>query len=192
MLRCPFNNFSKCDGSCPFSMPDFAGCKLATSLVAIGGQTQGIHARLTTINEQLAKVMEMIENMGDAGTSEPAGIGGPVRFSGTYLTCKARSSNNSQQPEVRLSLSDDDAAAVLAALGDTVNYVFNDSDGSILLMRGAMRKLSKAPNKGERRSLSLQSDGMRIVNTLGEFKHVGYDVAEFDGIFKLTPNGRRD
>lgn len=59
MVRCPFNNFSKCNGECPFAEDKATRCGLQRGLAAIEGVARGIHScelaskNATTMTNQL-------------------------------------------------------------------------------------------------------------------------------------------
>lgn len=63
MLRCPFNGFSKCDGSCPFSTDNFNSCRLASGLIAIEGLARGIHEQTAAQSEALEAIIEEAKNL---------------------------------------------------------------------------------------------------------------------------------
>lgn len=197
MLRCPFNNFSKCDGSCPFSMPDFASCRIATALVALEGQTRGAHAQLVTVNAHLA---DMRTAAGDdetaAGDDAPrTGCRGsrPTRPDECYVTRVNRAAANTErsQPSFALSMNAATADAVLAAIGETVSYSFDERNGAIVLTRGSDRKLIRA-NEGRRRYISIQSDGRRIIDALGDHRHVYMAPTVTDCVAIFRPTGEVD
>ena len=190
MLRCPFNNFSKCDGSCPFSMPDFTSCRIATALAALEGQTRGIHAQLVTVNAHLAD-MRMA-----AGDEEPrtGGRGSkPTRPDECYVTRVNRASADTErsQPSFALSMNAATADAVLAAIGETVSYSFDGRSGAIILTPGTDRKLIKTGDLG-RRYISIQSDGRRIADALGEHRHVYMAPTVTDCVAIFRPTGEVD
>lgn len=191
MLRCPFNNFSKCDGACPFSMPDFAGCRIATALAALEGQTRGIHAQLVTVNAHLA-------DMRMAAGDEPQAAGGgrgskPTRPDECYVTRVNRAAADPErsQPSLALSMNATTADAVLAAIGETANYSFDGRSGAIVLTPGTARKLIRTGDAG-RRYISIQSDGRRIVDALGEHRHVYMAPTVTDCVAIFRPTGEVD
>lgn len=190
MLRCPFNNFSKCDGSCPFSMPDFAGCRIATALAAIEGQTRGIHAQMVTVNAHLADM-----RMADGDDAPRAGGRGskPTRPDECYVTRVNRVAADTErsQPCLALSMNAATADAVLAAIGETVSYSFDERSGAIVLTPGPARKLIKTGDAG-RRYISIQSDGRRIVAALGEHRHVYMAPTVTDCVAIFKPTGVTD
>ena len=65
MLRCPFNGFSKCDGSCPFSTENFKTCQLATNLLTLVGALRGVHEQLREVNSHLVDVSNQIDHVDD-------------------------------------------------------------------------------------------------------------------------------
>lgn len=190
MLRCPFNNFSKCDGSCPFSMPDFAGCRIATALAAIEGQTRGAHAQLVTVNAHLA-------DMRTADVDDAPRTGGrgskPTRPDECYVTRVNRAAADTErsQPCLALSMNPETAEAVLAALGETVSYSFDGRSGAIILTPGSDRKLIKTGDLW-RRYISIQSDGRRIADALGEHRHVYMAPTVTDCVAIFRPTGKVD
>lgn len=190
MLRCPFNNFSKCDGSCPFSMPDFASCRIATALAAIEGQTRGAHAQLVTVNAHLA---DMRMAAGD-DAPRPGGRGSkPTRPDECYVTRVNRVAADTErsQPSLALSMNPQTAEAVLAAIGETVSYSFDGRSGAIVLTPGTDRKLIKTGDLG-RRYISIQSDGRRIADALGEHRHVYMAATVTDCVAIFKPTGEVD
>ena len=191
MIRCPFNNFSKCDGSCPFSMPDFASCRIATALATIEGQTRGAHAQLVTVNAHLAD-MRMVD--GD----EPAAAGGgrgskPTRPDECYVTRinRATADPERSQPSLALSMNAATADAVLDAIGETVSYSFDERSGAIVLTPGPSRKLIKTGVAG-RRYISIQSDGRRIIDALGTHRHIYMAATVTDCVAIFKPTGVTD
>ena len=62
MIRCPFNGFSKCNGSCPFSMENLSSCLLASQLSVAVGQLRGIHQQTVNTNAQMNGLREDIDN----------------------------------------------------------------------------------------------------------------------------------
>lgn len=191
MLRCPFNNFSKCEGACPFSMPDFASCRIATALAAIEGQTRGAHAQLVTVNAHLA-------DMRMADGDEPAAAGGgrgskPTRPDECYVTRVNRVAADTErsQPCLALSINPETTDAVLAAIGETVSYSFDERSGAIVLTPGAGRKLIRTGDVG-RRYISIQSDGRRIAAALGDHRHVYMAATVTDCVAIFKPTGVTD
>lgn len=65
MLRCPFNNFSKCDGSCPFSTDNFNECRIAGLLIALEGQSRGQLAQIATANAHMVELKAMVEGLAE-------------------------------------------------------------------------------------------------------------------------------
>lgn len=193
MLRCPFNNFSKCDGSCPFSMPDFASCRIATALAAIEGQTRGAHAQLVTVNAHLAD-MRMAAGDGDEPQADGGGRGSrPTRPDECYVTRvnRAAAGTERSQPCLALSMNPQTAEAVLAAIGETVSYSFDARSGAIVLTPGTDRKLIKTGDYG-RRYISIQSDGRRIADALGDHRHVYMAPTVTDCVAIFRPTGEVD
>ena len=66
MIRCPFNNFSKCDGSCPWSQPNFTDCGLRADLAEVNGKTSGILARLRSADDRLKELGDILAMTHDA------------------------------------------------------------------------------------------------------------------------------
>ena len=200
MIRCPFNNFSKCDGSCPFSMPDFVSCRIATALIAIEGQTRGIHEQVDTVNAHLVELKDADSGAlpadGASDGPELGKRGHRARYpDATYLVFKARGANGSAlrgQPEVMLVLNSEHAAMVLDSVGETCSYVINAADKSIVLMKGTERKLSTGGGSSERRSIYMQKDGQKLVDMFPKARHVYFDVEVFSGMAVLRPNGKVD
>lgn len=199
MIRCPFNNFSKCDGSCPFSMPDFTGCRLATALVAIEGATKGTHAQVVTTNAHLTDVRDKLDGIASAPEPEPVDDGierkahrkrghnakHPDR---SYLVFTARNARYGQ-PRVVIALNEEHAALAIGTLGETCAYAINDADKSIVLMRGETNKIFR---NGTHFSISVQSDGSRLAGLFPDCRHVYLDAEAFAGMLVLRPTGKAD
>lgn len=197
MIRCPFNNFSKCDGSCPFSMPDFTGCRLATALVAIEGASKGMHAQVVTTNAHLTDVRDKLDGIASATELVDDGIEGKApRIRGhkvkhpecSYLTFSLRSAKVGQ-PKAVIALNEEHAALAIGTLGETCAYVINDADKSIVLMRGETNKIYR---NGTHFAISAQSDGSRLVGLFPDCRHVYLDAEAFAGMLVLRPTGEVD
>lgn len=185
MLRCPFNNFSKCDGSCPFSMQDFTSCRLATALIAIEGICRGQVAQATTTNAHLVEVKERLDALqGTAKDPKPA----------RRVLCK-----HVDQPRVMLSsanntrliIPNEEGALMWARLGERVSYSIT-AHGEVLVFAGGDRKLSQHGDGGDTRSLSMQSDTPRLAALFPDARVVYMKMAEQGGIFRFTPTGERE
>ena len=192
MIRCPFNNFSKCEGSCPFSMPDFTGCRLATALVAIEGATKGMHAQVVTTNAHLTDVRDKLDGITSAPEPVDDGIEGKAtRKRGykvkhperSYLVFSHSNSRVGQQ-KVVMALNEEHGALATDTLGETCAYVINDADKSIVLMRGETNKIFR---NGAHFCISMQSDGSRLVNLFPDCRHVYFDAEVAAGMLVLRP-----
>ena len=197
MIRCPFNNFSKCDGSCPFSMPDFTGCRLATALVAIEGAAKGMHAQVVTTNAHLTDVRDKLDGIASAPELVDDGIEGKAtRKRGnkakhperSYLIFLLRSASVGQ-PKAVIALNEEHAALAIDTIGETCAYVINEADKSIVLMRGEKNKIYR---NGTHFTISAQSDGSRLVGMFPDCRHVYLDVEAFAGMLVLRPTGEVD
>lgn len=184
MLRCPFNNFSKCDGSCPFSMQDFASCRLATALIAIEGICRGQVAQATTTNAHLVEVKEKLDAIAtkDGGESKMRSVCGHPEQPRLMLT----SANNT-----RLIIPNEEGALMWARLGERVSYSIT-AHGEVLVFAGGDRKLSQHGDGGDTRSLSMQSDTPRLAALFPDARVVYMKMAEQGGIFRFTPTGERE
>lgn len=190
MLRCPFNNFSKCDGSCPFSTPDFAACKLASGLVAlegiargIEGQARGVHAELVTVNAHLTE-MRVDEGEAEGGMVNRRKSKDPEAC---YLIRKALGNGRS---DLRLSLGPSVAKAAEEAFGERVDVTLLESPGLVILHKGDGRKMARVKStESDRVSLSLQSYDQRFAEAFGKHR-ITYMSAEMgEGMLTLKPTG---
>lgn len=197
MIRCPFNNFSKCDGCCPFHTADFTTCRLATALVAIEGAAKGIHMQITTTNAHLTDVRDKLDGI----TSAPEPVDGDIEGKATrkrghkakhpersYLMFSFRSAKVGQ-PKAVIALNEEHAALATDILGETCAYVINDADKSIVLMRGETNKIYR---NGTHFAISAQSDGSRLVGLFPDCRHVYLDAEAFAGMLVLSPTGEVD
>ena len=197
MIRCPFNNFSKCDGSCPFHTADFTTCKLDTNLTAIAGAAKGIHMQITTTNAHLTDVRDKLDGITSAPEPVDDGIEGKAtRIRGhkakhpecSYLMFSFRSASVGQ-PKAVIALNEEHAALATGTLGETCAYVINDADKSIVLMRGEKNKIYR---NGTHFAISAQSEGLRLVGMFPDCRHVYLDVEAFAGMLVLRPTGESD
>ena len=190
MLRCPFNNFSKCDGSCPFSTDNFNACKLASLLLTIEGLGRGTVSQLVTVNAHLVEVKDRIDAL---GTHAPE----------SQKPTKRTTAKHPDQPRVRLSDLDgggkgatlfippDIAERMEDALGRQVSYSVTAS-GEILVFAGSDRKLSRhGRNGGDAgiRSISMQSDATRLAGLYRSARVTYLKLVSDDGVFRFAPTG---
>lgn len=185
MLRCPFNNFSKCDGSCPFSMQDFASCRLATALIAIEGIARGQVAQATTTNAHLVEVKEKLDAIAtkDGGESKMRSVCGHPEQPRLMLT----SANNT-----RLIIPNEMGNLIWAGLGERVSYSIT-GHGEVLVFAGKDRKLSTHGSKSEgTRSISLQSDVGRLTEMFPDARIVYMRMEAHDGIYCFAPTEERE
>lgn len=198
MIRCPFNNFSKCDGSCPFSMPDFTGCRLATALVAIEGATKGTHAQVVTTNAHLTDVRDKLDGITQQPTRPADGTPawryssrtrGPKYTDLSYVTLA--SSKSKQKGTAYLTLTEKDASTVIDTIGETCSYAINKAEGAIVLMRGTDRKVSRTP-VAITRKVSMQTDAQLLMKMFPDATHVYFDAEVVAGMVVLRHNGKVD
>lgn len=67
MIRCPFNNFGKCNNECPFAEDDATRCGLQRGLAVIEGVVRGIHScelasknATTTTNQLVGSIAQSV------------------------------------------------------------------------------------------------------------------------------------
>ena len=201
MIRCPFNNFSKCDGSCPFSMPDFTSCRLATALVAIEGSVKGIHAQTVTTNAHLTDMRTKLDELPPVNGAQDNLDEGRKRSQRArypekcYLLFSNRvNRSRGAQPDVALSITPDVSDRIMSEIGETVDYMFNDTSGTLILMKGTARSMSVRGSLKERprMQISIQSEGTRLRAKFGDCTHVYYDADFHDGMVIFKPTGEVD
>ena len=189
MLRCPFNNFSKCDGSCPFSMPDFTSCRLATALVAIESICKGQAAQVVTTNAHLVEVKDKLDALKAIPSDD--GDSASQRTKATHLDQPRLMlrTRRSDRPDARLILPGELAAQATEAFGDRCSYTITGK-GEVLLFTGEDRKLStNGTAQSITRSISMQKD-MQKLNVLFPKASVVYlELVSSDGVFRLRPTG---
>ena len=52
-IRCPFNNFSKCNPHCPFSTTGLDACSIASRLIAIEGKVEGMLQHVCALSKSM-------------------------------------------------------------------------------------------------------------------------------------------
>lgn len=188
MLRCPFNNFSKCDGNCPFSTENFNACKLASALTIIEGLGRSQAAQATTTNAHLVEIKEKLDALA-AGPALADGQDAP------RVVCK-----HPEQPRlmlgpnnnIRLIIPNDMGNEVWAALGERASYSITGS-GEVLLYAGEDRKLSTHGTSSKNtRSISMQGDVKRLVELFPNTRVAYMRMEAHGGIFRFTPTGERE
>lgn len=192
MLRCPFNNFSKCDGSCPFSMPDFSGCRLATSMTAIEGivrgiseRTQKMHVEQVNTNAHLAEVNRLLDDgvlvggvrdESDGQSKKPARIRDPR----TYIR-----KESTQRFCLYLSVEDtEDVAGMFGASATAV--IIPKPNPRIMIVPGNANAIlmKKRSNRGTINFKSACTSD--VESAFGEHRYIFLRSIVDDGIMTLT------
>lgn len=190
MLRCPFNNFSKCDGSCPFSMPDFAGCKIATSLTAIEGIVRGIgervgkmHMEQVTTNAHLTalRTPELLAEDVCEDVSDTKRRHDPR----SYLVNESRGAGKGRA--YRISVSESDADGVIGTIGDKADiFVIRKPVPKIILSPGDEVTVSR---NGRRLRISPGNKQSQLADAFGVHDRVYLEAGFDNGIVTLTADG---
>ncbi len=185
MLRCPFNNFSKCDGSCPFAMKDFIDCLLAVAARNIEGQSKGIHAQLVTANAHMVEMKAAI----DAADKTADNTEAPVRKSKyadvDYLI---RNSNG----DMKISMCPATTDIVIGMFGKKVNVNFSERSKQFVLMDGTERTISDTNgSRSKRSSISVSSPRFvePVTKLFGFHRYVFLKPVESSGVMLLVPTG---
>lgn len=202
MLRCPFNNFSKCDGSCPFSMPDFAGCKLAVLLAQVEGQSRGHLAQLNNVNANLEDVRNKLEELGAKlgalGATQVDAPQAPVRKERVNASMPEKSyllryrNKSAGRDDIRLSLDPETTDAVTAEFGTRVDVIIVAAPPQILVVPGtglAVTRNHESLASVCRGAISLNGKRRVIDDTFGTSHYTYLDAKLTDGILRLTPTG---
>lgn len=203
MLRCPFNNFSKCDGSCPFSMPDFTGCKLAVLLTQVEGQSRGQLAQLNNVNANLEDMRAKLEAIG-ARLDAPLPQKGeaPARADQPARNDRSRMATYKDQPRVRLKKPGDQsgttftvpsplAATMAGVLGDRCDCAVTGK-GEVLLYEGESKAISLHGGNGATasRTIAIGIEARNLRKLFGEARWIYYKLASSDGgLFRFVPTG---
>ena len=174
MIRCPFNNFSKCDGSCPFSTENFKACKLASLLVAIEGLGRGTVAQLATANAHLVEAKELMAK--EPAATQGAAATGSRRLNDPRTYIKGRSNGfylylSKEASEQVRALGWEACSFELHRRPRTVLYVFEGDSNKITVattterLRVVLPKAMAAPILGDHRTafMSVRKDGDELV-----------------------------
>lgn len=195
MLRCPFNNFSKCDGSCPFSENNFNSCLLATNGNMAAGRLMGLLNRAEDLSKDVARIdsalttiIKMLEGIEVVAEEKPkpAKVNPSMRDE-CFLYRNVKPDDNI---DMRVSLNADTAGLVEAQLGKKVDAALIDSTKTLVLLPGGGATVSRV--RGGRASVSVGALRSRIEATFGT-AHYTYLSADLeDGMLKLRPTGEVD
>lgn len=194
MIRCPFNNFSKCDGSCPFSTQDFAACKLASLLIAIEGQSRGQLAQIATANAHLVEVKDKLDALAASRETEEA-----TEDTGTK---RAKRASRPDLPRLRIGnvktgelnavlvLPRQLGAAATAAFGERVGYTIT-GNCEVLLYAGKDRKLSTRDSAYDDGTVTVAigAEAARLAEMYPDTRVIYLELVSSDGVFRLKPTG---
>lgn len=201
VLRCPFNNFSKCDGSCPFSMPDFTGCKLSVLLAQVEGQSRGQLAQLNNVNANLEDVRHKLDDLSaklEEMSAQPDDA--PLDDALGRPTITRRKALHQDKPRVLLSwgtgkdnkrranftLDPESANAVRLALGDMCGISVT-SELDVLIYSGDSKKLS---GDCKSRLVTLGSLAAPFFERFPGTKYIYYKLASSNGnVFRFVQTG---
>lgn len=198
MLRCPFNNFSKCDGSCPFSEDNFNSCLLATNGNMAAGRLMGLLNRADDLKKDVARIdsalttiIGMLEGIEVVGEEKPAQRPKKVTPSMRDECYLYRNVKPDGAVDMRVSLNAEVAALVTEQLGEKVDAALIDSTKTLVLLPGSSMTVSFM-NRGGRASVSIGGLRRRLEATFGT-AHYTYLSADFeDGMLKLRATGEVD
>lgn len=197
MLRCPFNNFSKCDGSCPFSEDNFNSCLLATNGNATAGRLMGLLNRTDDLKKDVARIdsalttiIKMLEGIEVVAEEKPKPKPAKVNPSMRDECFLYRNMKPDGSVDMRVSLNADTAELVEAHYGKKVDAALIDSTKTLVLLPGSGVTVSQV--RGGRASVSVGALRSRIEATFGT-AHYTYLSADLeDGMLKLRPTGEVD
>ena len=187
MLRCPFNNFSKCDGSCPFSMPDFVSCRLSTALIAIEGVCRGQLAQAVTTNAHLTELRGMVEEMHAEPDAEKERkqLQRASKMDACYLY---RCERKDGTVEMEISLNNDATARVLESFGTKVDVLVVQSTKTFIIAPGTRFTVSKNSG-GCRSSVSVGRNRGAIEMAFGKAHYTYLEPTFEGGMLRLTVTG---
>ena len=75
MVRCPFNNFSKCNNECPFAEDDATRCGLQRGMAAIEGVVRGIHANASVTKNHAIMASQSAEAVAKSAAALVVSVG---------------------------------------------------------------------------------------------------------------------
>ena len=192
MLRCPFNNFSKCEGACPFSTENFNACKLASLGIAIEGLGRGTVAQLSTVNAHLVEMKGQLEALKPMPTETKDADSGSHRVRPTRADmCYVAISDNITRGHgrnVRISLNDDMTAKAQEMFGERCDVTFVDSIGLLILSDGDALKLSTSGH-GSKSNVSIVPLTSRIERSRGKHHYYYLEPTVEDGAIWLRFTG---
>lgn len=196
MIRCPFNNFSKCDGSCPFSTANFTHCGLSALLTSLEGQSRGQLAQIATANAHLVEVKEKLDALnqpkadGEQATAAvpmpPAARRKASNPDGCYIAQAVKKRDG--RIDVRLSLNADMADLVEREFGSNISAMVVGNPAAIVTCRGNGLKLSRVSD-GQRATASLSGQREAILTVFGRHHYIYLDGELANGMLRFTPTG---
>lgn len=191
MIRCPFNNFSKCDGSCPFSMPDFSGCRLATSMTAIEGivrgiseRTQKMHIEQVNTNAHLAEVNLHLDG-GVPGNTETKSMRKRIHDPRSYL----RNEKRNGKDNYCIYLSESDSEAAISMFGESVEVSLIEKPNLRIILSPGDSFTISTKQKTKRATIYISSYTSRIVSLFGPDSYVFLKTNISDGLMMLMGDG---
>lgn len=195
MLRCPFNNFSKCDGNCPFSTENFAACKLASLLISIEGLCRGQLAQASTTNAHLVEAKELLEEMATAPDAPATAPELPVqrKHPKKKNRCCVYRNIGTDRTEIRLAVVGDAAAHLRAICGDgrRTDVFFIPSERTFLLTPGTSERSAKLTTN-EASGRTMLSIGMwrsAVEHSIGIHHYAILEPTISDGMLRLVATG---
>lgn len=154
MIRCPFNNFSKCDGSCPWSQPNFTDCGLRADLAEVNGKASGILARLSSADDRLKELGDILAMTHDAvdalKAKAPTGCADGTKKQNMRLSDPRSYIRRDSDGKCFIYLSLEDSDAIKATGWESVNFETHTRPRpSLYLFEGSTAKVCST-HKSER------------------------------------------
>ena len=195
MLRCPFNNFSKCDGSCPFSTENFTACKLASLLISIEGLCRGQLAQASTTNAHLVEAKELLEEMATAPDALAPAPELPIqrKHPKKKNCCCVYRNDGADRTELRLAVVGDAAEHLRSICGEgrRADVFFIPGDRTFLLTPGTSERSAKlVTNEASGRTmLSIGLGRGAVEQSIGRRHYAFLEPTISGGMLRLVATG---
>lgn len=181
MIRCPFNSFGKCDGSCPFSTENFRSCGLERMLAELGGQARGIHAQMVTANAHLAEAKGQQADQPRKRIQQRAQVADSC-----YLY---RNERDDGSADVKLALSSEVAAKVADEMGGKVDVLLIPGAKSFVVAGGTRATVSRTTAMAPRATISVGFAREAIEAAFGTHRYAYLAPSFGGGVLRLTATG---
>lgn len=103
MIRCPFNNFTKCNADCPFSTDDMTRCDLQRSLAAIEGVARGIHSNAQAASNTAKQTSSIVGSIAQSASAMVVTVGKLAQSAESHAVAQTQLPIIEDKPEPMLA-----------------------------------------------------------------------------------------